>query len=160
MMQAGISLNHQMPLIFIEGNLTAHQYTEQVLQHCVVPSMDLHADLRIFQHDSAYARPHAAHVTTDFSEEEDIQTMPWPPYSPDFNPIENLWDELGLRTMRRGPSTCDELMRMLMEEWGALSKPLSRNRLEVCTRRGALHRCIEASYRGSNSILIQNYSFA
>lgn len=43
----------------------------------------------IFMHDGA--GPHCAHIVQDVLEELQIEVMIWPPYSPDLNPIENLW---------------------------------------------------------------------
>ncbi|GFW54204.1 glycerol-3-phosphate dehydrogenase, mitochondrial [Trichonephila clavipes] len=45
--------------------------------------------------------------------------MVWPAYSPDFNPIENLWDALGRAVSSRfpPPATLIELETALQEEW-------------------------------------------
>lgn len=43
----------------------------------------------IFMHDNAPI--HTAHIIRDWIIENGINVMIWPPYSPDLNPIENLW---------------------------------------------------------------------
>jgi transposase len=37
------------------------------------------------------AGPHCGHIVRDILREMEIRVMSWPPYSPDLNPIENLW---------------------------------------------------------------------
>ncbi|GFW85754.1 transposable element Tcb2 transposase [Trichonephila clavipes] len=43
-----------------------------------------------FQQDNA--RPHTAKVAQDFLPH--FQTLPWPARSPDFSPVEHVWDQL------------------------------------------------------------------
>ena len=40
-------------------------------------------------------RPHHANLVDDFLFEEGIVRMEWPAYSPDMNPIDSVWDNLG-----------------------------------------------------------------
>jgi transposase len=42
-----------------------------------------------FIHDGA--GPHRGHIIIDLLRQIDIRVMVWPPYSPDLNPIKNLW---------------------------------------------------------------------
>ena len=46
--------------------------------------------------------------------------MHFPPYSPDLNPIENLWALLKHKVGKRGPSTVEEWERFISEEWNLL----------------------------------------
>ncbi|GFX91263.1 transposable element Tcb2 transposase [Trichonephila clavipes] len=48
-------------------------------------------------------RPHRANLVEYFLFEEGIVRMEWPAYSPDMNPIENVWDALGRRVAGRQP---------------------------------------------------------
>ena len=51
--------------------------------------------------------------------ENQIRTLPWSALSPDLNPIEHVWDELGRRVRRRvnPPESIDQLQRALADEW-------------------------------------------
>ena len=51
------------------------------------------------QHENA--RPHNAQMTVDFLLNQGVEVLPWPSYSPDLNPIEHIWDELGKRLSAR-----------------------------------------------------------
>lgn len=37
------------------------------------------------------AGPHRGRIVTELFREMEVRVMSWPPYSPDLNPIENLW---------------------------------------------------------------------
>ena len=50
-----------------------------------------------------------------------IQLLDFPPYSPDLNPIENLWQDIEKRVEERGANTADELQEAIAEEWKASS---------------------------------------
>ncbi|GFT70444.1 transposable element Tcb1 transposase [Trichonephila clavipes] len=63
-------------------------------------------------------RPHRADMIDDYLGSEGIARMVWPAYSPDLNPIENLWDALGRAVSSRfsPPATLIELETALQEE--------------------------------------------
>lgn len=140
MVWGGISLNHKTDLVIIDGNMTAQRYIDQVLRPHVVPFLQQHNDTRILQQDNA--RPHAARVTREFLENQEIHVMDWPAYSPDLNPIEHLWDILGRRVAERNPSTRQELVRFLQEEWAAI--PLQQIRTLVGSMRRRCTECVDA----------------
>jgi transposase len=55
----------------------------------------------------------------NFLNDNHIRTLPWPALSPDLNPIEHLWHEIGRRVRRRvnPPESIDQLQRVLTDEW-------------------------------------------
>ena len=67
--------------------------------------------------------PHRAAIVDDYLESEGIVHMAWPAYSPNLNPIENLWDALGRAVSSRFPPTATliELKTALEEEWRLLN---------------------------------------
>jgi len=74
----------------------------------------------VFQHDNAAI--YEADAITDWFDEMGVQELDWPSQSPDFNPIELLWDELErrLRARPQRPKTTTQLFAILQEEWRAI----------------------------------------
>ena len=46
-----------------------------------------------------------------------IQTLSWPSFSPDLNPIENWWDGLERKVKKHQPKNLQELELQLTQEW-------------------------------------------
>ena len=69
-----------------------------------------------------WAPPHRARLTTNFLNNSNIPVLPWPAMSPDCNPIEHLWDELGRRVRQRPdpPNNVQELTNPLVNVWGRI----------------------------------------
>lgn len=125
---AGISAESRTELVLIEnGTLTARRYVEEILNEYVGPFMANMGENPVFMHDNA--RPHTAAIVTDYLQEVGITRMEWPARSPDLNPIEHAWDELGRRVKRRipPPITLRELKLALVEEWGNIPQNRLRN---------------------------------
>ncbi|GFV56462.1 transposable element Tcb2 transposase [Trichonephila clavipes] len=89
------------------------------------------------------ADPHRADIVDDYLESEGIARMAWPAYSPDFNPIENLWDALGRAVSSRfpPPATLIELETAIQEEWRLLNSAVVDDLIESMIRRCKL--CIQ-----------------
>lgn len=56
----------------------------------------------------------------DWFKQNGIDQLDWPSYSPDLNPIENLWALLKRRVEKRLPKSLEKLKSMLQEEWKAI----------------------------------------
>ena len=86
-------------LIFVQGNLNAQGYINQILQPEAVPFLQRHGPA-ILMHDNA--RPHVARICRQFLNRNNVNVLPWPAVSPDMNPIEHIWDYLRRKVRARG----------------------------------------------------------
>ena len=78
-----------------------------------------------FQQDNA--PQHTAHISQRWFHNHGVDLIDFPPYSPDLNPIENLWSILKGRIESRLARTIDEVERVLKEEWEALDEELLKS---------------------------------
>jgi hypothetical protein len=69
----------------------------------------------IFQHDNAPC--HKAALTRHFLDQNHIHVMEWPPYSPDCNPIENLWAVLKRKIHEHSYSNKAEVVAEILRQW-------------------------------------------
>jgi hypothetical protein len=70
------------------------------------------------------APQHTSHAATRWFHNHGVDLLDFPPYSPDLNPIENLWSILKQRVESRLARTVDEVEQVLREEWEALDQSL------------------------------------
>ena len=91
----------------------------------------------LLQHDNA--PPHRAHarVVQYFLQQQQIDQLPWPAYSPDCNPIEHAWDALDRAVRSRDVQTSnfDEVSTALQEEWRNIGQRSIHKLVENMPRR-------------------------
>jgi transposase len=71
-----------------------------------------------FQQDNV--RFHTTPETVTYLHERGVTLIEWPPWSPDLNPIENLWNVLKARVYARFPQSMEEMEAVIREEWAEL----------------------------------------
>uniref|UniRef100_A0A8K9XXR5 Tc1-like transposase DDE domain-containing protein n=1 Tax=Oncorhynchus mykiss TaxID=8022 RepID=A0A8K9XXR5_ONCMY len=133
MVWGGVSQHHRTELVIIAGNLNAVRYREDILLPHVVTFLQAHPDMTL-QHDNATS--HTARSVRDFLQDRNVSVLPWPPKSPDLNPIEHIWDLLDRRVRDRAipPRNVRELAGALVEEWGNISQQELANLVQSMRR--------------------------
>ena len=69
----------------------------------------------IFQQDNV--RFHTTPETVTYLHEKGVTLIEWPAWSPDLNPIENLWNVIKARVYSRFPQSLEEMEAVIREEW-------------------------------------------
>ena len=106
----------QGPLVFINGTMNSERYKQTLGEH-LRPYQAEHFPNRddIFQQDNAPC--HQSRSSVAFLQQNGITTLPWPPYSPDLNLIENLWGYMKKIIHRRGFTTKSDLIAAVNDLW-------------------------------------------
>ncbi|CAD5207521.1 unnamed protein product [Bursaphelenchus okinawaensis] len=145
MVWAGVCASGKTSLIFVDKGVKINKkvYQKDILEAVVLPWSREHFKNTkwTFQQDSAPA--HKAKTTQEWCRThfpDFITSAEWPPYSPDFNPMDySIWSILEARVCCRRHQTLESLKQALIEEWDKLSpqdlRPIGENfvkRLRLC----------------------------
>jgi DDE superfamily endonuclease len=109
------------PGIFWEkdwGTITTESYCQHVVP-IVHGWLTMHPG-HLFMQDNAPS--HASADTVKELEERGIKLIKWPPYSPDLNPIESVWDWMKDYIQNHFPEkmSYDALRKAVKEAWDAV----------------------------------------
>lgn len=140
----GISKGGRVDLKFINGELTADKYVNDILRPIVLPyAGSIGPEIFSLQDDNSW--PHQTRVVNEFLEQEGIDRMEWPDKSPDFSPIETLWDEIAIRVAMRlnAGSSLNEMRDIIRDEWDSLPQQLIDNLVDSMRKR--ITECINAN---------------
>ena len=102
------------------GTMDSQHYVEETLENYLRPSIGLLYPFGdcIFQQDNT--PPNTARITKQGLANNDFPVLDWPPYSPDLNPIEHVWEHLKQKLYTSMPSTPQEVMNTFLSLWNEL----------------------------------------
>ena len=108
------------PLITVDGNMDQYQYLE-VLKNHFIPELRAAEETIggewVLMQDNAPA--HTARSVKEYLSTEGVTMLEWPPYSPDLNPIENIWNwvknKVGIC------STAEEMESKVIATWNTIT---------------------------------------
>ncbi|CAF2963140.1 unnamed protein product [Rotaria sp. Silwood2] len=92
----------------------------------------------VFQHDND--PKHTSRIVKNWLDKNGIKRLVWPPFSPDLNPIEHLWDELERRMKKHQPKNENQLRDILQVEWLEIGQDVTNKLVESVPSR--LHECL------------------
>ena len=124
----------------VKGIMDRFQYRD-ILEKVMLPhaKRELPSDW-IFQHDND--PKHTARVVKDWLGKEEVQTLQWPPQSPDLNPIENLWNEVKRLLHNQRYHSALELEKAVKHIWTSFTDVFLNALIDSMPRR--CHAVIEA----------------
>ena len=113
-------------LVFITGNMTGEMYRDILQKNLFesVKKLKLGKDW-VMQHDND--PKHRAHIVTNWLNRENVERLKWPPFSPDLNPIEHIWDEVERRMKKERPKNETELKQALLRVWQGIGRDVTTN---------------------------------
>ena len=106
------------PLVRLEGRFNSAAYVEMLQNHLIPALHSLLPDGGKFQQDNAPI--HTAAATRRFFQTNNITTIDWPAFSPDMNPIENVWGRMAKTLEPEKIADSEELFQKLFEIWDRL----------------------------------------
>ena len=127
------AIRHAGPntLARVVGRLNAQAYID-LLRNNLLP-MNLPNRNQLFQQDNATC--HSARTTLRFLEDNHVETLPWPPQSPDLNCIENLWSYVQQQVDQRPVQGLDGLWAAVQDVWQQMPQELVDNLIDSMPRR-------------------------
>jgi transposase len=124
-------------LIRLEGTINAANYIEQVVTSALPESLArlrLRRDRVLFMQDNAAA--HKANTTKTALKDAGIKILDWPAFSPDLNPIENLWDFLKWEVGKMPQAhSLNELWAQVHTAWHNITPDLCESLVDSLPRR-------------------------
>ena len=122
------------PLVALQGTMNAQNYVE-LLRDTVLPELSAAGRPMTFMQDNAPC--HKARVVMNFLAENTIETLDWPPQSPDMNPIQNLWAIIKQKRQKKYgvPASKDAIIEQIFDIWNNIDPEIVSNLADSANKR-------------------------
>lgn len=123
MVWGGVTLGGRTILHVVEGRaLTSQMYVAEVQEPIVIPFIPFIGDEFKLMHDNS--RPHTANRVRELRQDNNVDVLQHPPWSPDMNAMEHVWDYLKeeIKNTEVRPETLRDLKKAVLEEWDRMSQ--------------------------------------
>lgn len=125
-------------LVSLDGTMDGKKYIE-VLKENLIPELKLakrlHPGTWRMMQDNAPC--HTSKLVKGFLRRKQVDFIDWPPYSPDLNPIENIWHWMKhvLETEYPTCNSAEEIEERFFEIWGRITPEMCAKYCEHYERR-------------------------
>lgn len=112
-----ISRHGAGPLVVVDGNMNATKYVNIMQQHLLPQIVAWYGAVANCGYQQDNAPCHKAAIATRFLAQNRIPIVPWPPYSPDLNCIENVWAVLKAEFRAQPTRSREHAVERLEDIW-------------------------------------------
>ncbi|KAI6648223.1 hypothetical protein LOD99_12032 [Oopsacas minuta] len=121
----GISSMGTTILKIFTSNFVSKLYID-TLNECLIRTADVYyPEGWILQEDNSPI--HKSKLSKEWKDSENILVLDWPAYSPDLNPIENIWGVLKQRLSKRSLNNLADLEVAIIYEWETFTPDFLKN---------------------------------
>lgn len=137
----GVSSLGTTPLCVFEGNLTSERYTD-ILETYLLPNAQVfYGNDWILQQDND--PKHTAKHSKQWFQDKQITVLDWPSYSPDLNPIENIWGIMKETVNQKALTKIEDMKREVERYWDTITHETLTSLIDSMPTR--INLCLEAN---------------
>lgn len=135
----GVSSRGATPLCIFQENLTKERYVD-ILDSYLLPTAQVlyENDWWLLQDNDP---KHTAGYTKQWFCDQNLQVLDFPPYSPDLNPIENIWGYIKKRLYNKGMTDFEAMKQESARIWDTMTHEFIQSYVNSMPRR--IELCIQ-----------------